>query len=584
MIRNVCFSFLLVLSHSASAQDTLKLGMNLTGIAYWSQPMLANQMQQASEWVTQNDHWVEGGVNPWNSGVLDSIPRDSSGCPLEIPWSVQGTEAPQIVACLINRDLGEPYYPAGTYVCLYDGEGVLDLGFDAHETLITPGRIELSVTPSNAGIFVTIRQSVAGNPIRNIRIYPPGIDENSPPTFSPQFAASISPFPVVRFMDWGATNWSPLTSWESRPLPNYFSYAGQDGGVPIEVMIRLSNELDIDPWFCVPHAADSVYIQRFAELVRDSLDPARHIYLEYSNEVWNGMFGQYQWVEANGPAGISHPRKYAHFSSRVFRIWRTVFGADSLRLTRVLAGQLVNSWHLQESLNYLGPNACDQISVAAYFGLHGEYYDSLRATGEASTPEQVLEYCHQIIEDQVRPYWRQHTVLAENYGVTLNAYEAGQHLILEIPGVVESYMPALWAAQEHPEMYQVYRHLLRVLKEYNSPLMMAFSHVGHHESVWGSWGHLAYLGQPLADAPKYRALVDFATAQFLPSVEDLTLVRVGNDMSLRWTALPGAMHYIIYARDSIAPGSWEEIGVSTSNIFLLSPDRDLRFFRVTAVY
>jgi hypothetical protein len=164
----------------------------------------------------------------------------------------------------------------------------------------------------------------------------------------------------------------------------------------------------------------------------------------------------------------------------------------------------------------------------------------------------------------------------------LNAYEGGQHLILEIPGIVEPYLQALWDAQEHPEMYWVYRRLLHVLKSSGSPLLMGFSHVGPHETVWGSWGHLSYLGQPIEDAPKYRALVDYSIAQHAPVISNLTAYRMGSQLLLRWSFLPGAARYVVFTRDNLDPGIWQEIGSTTTNSFLMPYDDDIRFYYVIA--
>ena len=59
-------------------------------------------------------------------------------------------------------------------------------------------------------------------------------------------------------------------------------------------------------------------------------------------------------------------------------------------------------------------------------------------------------------------------------------------------------------------MYEVYTTLLESFQEMDGRLFVAFNFVGRQDSRWGSWGHLAYLTQPFANAPKYRALVDHA--------------------------------------------------------------------------
>jgi hypothetical protein len=62
-------------------------------------------------------------------------------------------------------------------------------------------------------------------------------------------------------------------------------------------MVQLCNYLKINPWFCIPHLADDDYVRQFALLVKNSLDPALKVYIEYSNEVWNNVFEQHHYAE-----------------------------------------------------------------------------------------------------------------------------------------------------------------------------------------------------------------------------------------------------------------------------------------------
>ena len=114
--------------------------------------------------------------------------------------------------------------------------------------------------------------------------------------FNPAWIARIEDLRVVRFMDWMATNNSPLSAWSDRPRPDDYTFAWR--GAPVEVMVALANEIGADPWFTLPHQATDEHIRAFAEYVRDHLDPSRKAYVEYSNEVWNWIFGQTHWALA----------------------------------------------------------------------------------------------------------------------------------------------------------------------------------------------------------------------------------------------------------------------------------------------
>lgn len=80
------------------------------------------------------------------------------------------------VGKLLLRDL-KGYYPSikqtNQYVLLYDGGGVITLGFDASATEISAGRIKFTVKPSTVrdnGIYVQILQTNPSNPVQNIRV------------------------------------------------------------------------------------------------------------------------------------------------------------------------------------------------------------------------------------------------------------------------------------------------------------------------------------------------------------------------------------------------------------------------------
>jgi len=65
-------------------------------------------------------------------------------------------------------------------------------------------------------------------------------------------------------------------------------------------MIELCNRQKIDPWFCLPHLADEEFIRNFTQMVKARLDPSLQIYIEYSNEVWNGQFEQSHYASEQG--------------------------------------------------------------------------------------------------------------------------------------------------------------------------------------------------------------------------------------------------------------------------------------------
>jgi hypothetical protein len=480
------------------------IGMNLSPLTYWTRELpFKDVFKTAMPWVTQNaaDRRV------WDTGALASIPLDRNGYPLRLPVNAPGTNAPQGVATLMCREI-DGRYPAGRYVCLYDGKGEIVFAGDAVVAGGTPGRIELDVKPSKSGIFMKIVSSDRSDHVRNIRVLMPGCEGTyREKPFNPLFLERLKPFRIIRFMDWQRTNDSTVTSWETRTAPSFYTQAG-GGGVAVEHMIELCNELGADPWFCLPHQADDGYLRSFALMARDRLHPGGKVYLEYSNEVWNRMFGQYRWVEERDRREMSHARKYARFAGHAFEVWSRVFGAQKDRLVRVACGQQANPRVLEEALDALGKGGADAAACSAYFGLESDDYPALESLGGRAGAGDVMALVQEGLEKNGVTGIRRHAEISAGHGLDFLFYEGGQSLVPSPFGSSPPYLPALWEAQKTPEMHQAYGKALAEAGNTHARVFMAYSFVTRADARSGSWGHLEYLAQPLAEAPKYRALLD----------------------------------------------------------------------------
>lgn len=112
------------------------------------------------------------------------------------------------------------------------------------------------------------------------------------------------------------------------------------------------------------------------------------IYIEYSNEVWNGLFPQAAYASAQGlRLGLSTSsttaryRFYSQRSVEIFSIWKSVFVDSSVKLNNVLSTQTTVSSVTQEILSW--KNAYQQASflgVAPYFDCNGLGSSSKAAT------------------------------------------------------------------------------------------------------------------------------------------------------------------------------------------------------------
>jgi hypothetical protein len=404
------------------------------------------------------------------------------------------------------------HYPGGTYTCLYDGVGDLRFEWDAAEISRTPGRILLNVTPSNSGIHIKIVATDSTNQIRNIRVIMPGFENTylSQP-FNPVFLKRLEKFNVIRFMDWGNTNNSPVQNWNDRAMPSFVSQAYPQG-VALEYMITLANTLHANPWFCIPHQVTDSYVTAFAMMVRDSLDPSLKAYIEYSNEVWNGIFSQGSYAQNRGFAlGLSSNafeaqlRFYSLRSVQIFNIFTSMFGGNN-RLVRVLASQSVNPWTGTTVMDWDSASThADAYAVAPYFGgFLGQ--TSLESYVQKMSVDEVLDSCAADIDRQMMDS-KTNKNNAESRGLKLVCYESGQGLVGS-HNADTTVTNLFIAANRHPRMKDLYLDYFNRWNSLGGGTMNLFDFAGQ-PSKFGSFGILEWIDQDTALAPKYSAAIEY---------------------------------------------------------------------------
>lgn len=490
------------------------IGTNLNGIADWStQWSFVDVFKTSRDWISQREGaaWGEGGkINLTPDGWVASL------------------EPGQWVETVMM--IGSSHYPAGKYTLLYDGEGKMTFAFD-HAKIVSqsPGRMVVEVKPDEAGVFLQIRETNPKNPIRNIRFIMPGFEQTyQTQPFHPLFLQRISHFSSLRFMDWMATNHSEVVHWNDRATPNSVRQAGGKG-VALEHMIQLANTLKVDPWFTLPAKASDDYMRQFATMVRDRVDPSLKIHIEYSNEVWNGIFSQHRYAAEQGRA-----RKlanddygasllfYSERSVEIFKIFNQVFGSSAdKRLVRVLAGQAANPWTAEQILGWKDAyKHADAYAIAPYFdgadfdkNGNSDLNDAKRADAIAKmSVDQIVENLLAGIPG-LQPMLDDNVKVAKRFGLPLYAYEGGPHLTAyQFPDDKIEPITKLFAqANRHPKMRDVYRAYLNLWKQSGGSLFNQFVDVAQ-PSKWGFWGAMEYQNQDLKQAPKYQGLLDFINA------------------------------------------------------------------------
>lgn len=496
----------IAISAHASADVTTPsrpVGVNLApAVDYQTAWTFVDVMKTARQWLPQTTQ-APGG--PWNTGA--TISTDANGWPSALADG-------QAASTLMCREI-EGRYPGGRYVCLYEGTGFIDFAFDAKVVSRSPGRIELDVTPSEDGIFMTIKDTDPSDHIRNIRVIMPGFEDSyEEHPFHPDFLETLKPFTTLRFMDWGATNNSNIGRWSERRTPDRYTQQGR-GGVALEHMIQLCNELNADGWFCIPHLADDDYVRNMARTIKDNLEPGRKAYIEYSNEVWNSMFTQYDYASQQGQQlGLaSEPwvaawRYTGYRSKQVFDIVSGILPSN--RLVRVLPGQAAVTEVLKQALSIEGvAESVDAIAIAPYF------------SGPASEPENYPamlgwsnDYVLDTVEDHidtVTTWISDHASLAGQHNLELIGYEGGQHLVPP-PGTTAIddplYRILILEANRDPRMRNLYYKFLNAWHVAGGSTLCLFNHVSE-PTKWGHWGLLEFQDQPWYEAHKWSGVVKY---------------------------------------------------------------------------
>ncbi len=480
------------------------IGINLDFVVDWNPSWIFKDVFRTSRtWLSQQPYTMETWNGDW------AIETSTYGWPLLQPG--------QAAATLMMREI-EGHYPAGTYTCLYQGTGSVEFAMDAKVIESEPGRILIDVTPSDSGIFFKINESDLDDPIRNVRVIMPGFEETylSQP-FHPTFLERLEPFGILRYMNWQRINETWISNWWERNLPRSATMA-TDQGIAYEYILMLSRETNTDPWVCIPHLATDEFVISMAKRFQRGVSEDRTIYVEFSNEVWNSIFPQAHYAEAQGLAeGLSSEpfqarlHWYSKRATHLLNLFKDTVEAGSNHPTvvRVMGAQYGNPWTSEVVLGFENAHEkIDALAIAPYFGIDlgapSNLWDTI-----GMTKEQVIAACRDEILGEQKELVNTHADIAEEFGVKMIAYEGGQHLV-GYSGAenVTDLNDLLIEVNRDPAMYGLYMDMLNVWRGRTDTPFVSYSHC-REPTLWGSWGALEYQDQPLWEAHKFRALADF---------------------------------------------------------------------------
>lgn len=414
----------------------------------------------------------------------------------------------QKVGKLALRDLDLRYPKSSTnrYLLLFDGEGLIDLGFDATIVNYRPGRILFHVVPSTVrdnGVYINILKTNPSNPIKNIRILLEEDEYLEQELLTDSFREFMKQFSTIRFMELSRTNGSPNINWADNNLLTQDTQSGPNGICP-DLVVELLRRTGRNGWINIPHMANDDYVTEYATLLFNKIPENQLIYVEYSNEVWNTFFlqGQYAQQQATALGLANHHVFYGTRSLQIFNIFSAVFGARTAKQLRfVLSGQAVSIWVMNQILSVPGLAAKTNIlAIAPYFdceeignAVNSAYY----SIGQV---DDIINRC-QITIKSLDKYITPYQQLAANNSLNFSCYEAGTSISEQEPiysgNDTPSLTPKMIAANRDPRMSAIYRSVLGRLESLglikNAPTML-FSSISQ-PSKYGSWGLLDYSDQ-----------------------------------------------------------------------------------------
>ncbi|MCW2397233.1 hypothetical protein [Sphingobium sp. B2D3C] len=470
---------------AATGVPAMKLGLNLTAPTTW----IGNRsfLNLLSGWRLSN---AQGGWSDMPEDRLDANKR---------LVDLRSGESGIRQMALPTRSLwGESV----DIICRWQGTGSVSVGgTPAKNTRVSGKTLTFTFVPQGgASAWLRIASTSPSDPVRNADCREVDADPNA--TFDPTYLAEVKRYGVLRFMKWsyGGVEGNLPVRWETRAKLGDEIVAGPDG-VALEYMIQLANELKADPWFCVPWNADDEYVRKFAELVRTRLDPSLKAYVEVSNEVWNYVYPvTTQALKEGKAAGLSSNdhmamlSRYSQKTGQVMDIWSSVFAGQMQRIVRVAAVQ-TGAWNADFVLSF-GDTAkkVDAVAIAPYFAANL----SANALDTSAGVDAAFAGLANDVNDRIAESKKVKDV-ATKFGLRTITYEAGQHVLGSAP------LDKMIALQRDARMTKLYTTYLTKWRDEVGDLMVMFADYGGG-SQWGSWGQRDYVGQPLSEANKERAV------------------------------------------------------------------------------
>ncbi|HEY7118999.1 MAG TPA: hypothetical protein VH475_20580 [Tepidisphaeraceae bacterium] len=369
----------------------------------------------------------------------------------------------------------------------------------------TGGRSTFQVTGANQGILHLAHNNPGPNGggyftvgttnVANLQILAPDAVPGTP--FRKPFLDKVNQLvhgSVIRYMDWMQTVGSPVVNWSDR---NTSMYQTSPAGVNYDNIVALSNYTHADAWINIPAEASDDYVRQLARFLKTNLNPTLNVYIEYSNELWNGGDGR------QGTWNLQQARSDPQFNSRAddtgkmalraaerlrqsVEIFKQEFGSSS-RLRPEIGGFIANSYWAQWQVDWLkskGVNLkADNYHVAIAPYVPGSPGDLGENPGDSK--DAIIQKLMAFMNGPIKTWIQQNKAMADAAGLKLDSYEAD---IGSFYG--QTNLQTHLDLQNDPRLGDLEKQLIQMWDtESGGGLYNTFGLVSPY-SEWGQWGLL----------------------------------------------------------------------------------------------
>ncbi len=413
-------------------------------------------------------------------------------------------------------------------------------------------------TDPTGGQIMKLQFTNTDGGVQNVKVMRPKVPGGSEcydtsVTFTDQIKTAASKFQFVRYMDLLGANTdlidSSLQSTRDGRLDSaYYTqcpwasdtgarWGYQGPGIAYEYVVQFANETMTDPYINIYISSTDEKIRWIAELFHERLQPDLKLYVEYSNEVWNGTFPQNGW---NLRAANSEPeesvlrwdgsdmngwqlgyRRMARRTVEIGNIFRDVFGEGQMmtRVRPVLMWQRANANNyghialafLEEFYNTVHEHNAEAHPPSYYiYGGGGAGYYSCNANDPLSSVDDVLQSGSMPPD---APGWKDEQAynakLAACYGLKHIVYEGG--LVTTVQGnLTESLKNAV---RDDP---RITANIVGKIGTFHSVggHMFGYFHSNDDEERWGLSPTVMEL-----TTPAWKAIDSLATIDRAPTSE-----------------------------------------------------------------